>query len=279
MHQVIWLSLAGLLVGFSQVINKYISKSKHSPITLTTALMWLAAIFTLPFLFINSELPKSYNIWLLILVSACLFAFSFMLAIMAYKKADISTVSIIQKTSIILIVLIGIIFLKEKYTLFSLIGSGLILLAGFVVVIEQKKIIISEGIFWALLSTILGVGATILDKIILKSISPFVYASLNCFLVGLVFAPRKGFISEITQLIQTHFTWIMLSALLNSAGFVMILFVLKNTDVSQTIPVYDCIAFIIPILLGIAILKEHTNIKKKIIGTTLGIVGILLQYI
>jgi len=198
---------------------------------------------------------------------------------MAYKKADISTVSIIQKTSIILIVLIGIIFLKEKYTLFSLIGSGLILLAGFVVVIEQKKIIISEGIFWALLSTILGVGATILDKIILKSISPFVYASLNCFLVGLVFAPRKGFISEITQLIQTHFTWIMLSALLNSAGFVMILFVLKNTDVSQTIPVYDCIAFIIPILLGIAILKEHTNIKKKIIGTTLGIVGILLQYI
>jgi bacterial/archaeal transporter family protein len=272
------LALAGIMVGLAQVVNKKLSHSGYDSRTYTSVITLISATISIPLLFYRFSLPSLPLTWVLVLFSILAFAFSTFFGFQAYKLTDVSIVAIIQRTSIVFIALLGIFILKEKYNFSSYLGLTLIFSSGILLTYTKKKAPINKGVIFALLMALTGSMASLLDKVILSDFSPFTYLFINNLLVGMVFSFNLERIKQAGELMKNHFSQILFTSCLSTGAFLIILVVLKDTDVSKTMPVYKSLGLITPVLLGILILKEKRQIPQKIGGIILGTIGIMLLY-
>ncbi|MFA6572377.1 MAG: EamA family transporter [Bacteroidota bacterium] len=278
MTNILFLTLAGLLIGVVQIINKRLVSSNHRSTTYTSVTMLANAVVAFPLLFINFRISYSLYYWGAILLSVLLFTVSCYYGFKAYKEIDISAMSVIQRLNIVFVALIGLTFLRENYSVNNYVGFCLILAGGLVVVYEKRKLLINKGVIYALIATFFGAVSATLDKVILKDFSPFTYAFLSSFLVGITFLWRKDIVHDNIKLFQRHKILIILRSILGISSYILLLLVLAKTNVSQTMPVYKGLSLIIPVILGILVLGEKTNIKQKIAGTLMSLLGIMLMY-
>lgn len=270
------LLIAGLLSGVIQILNKKLAVLKHQSSTHAAVIALTNGVIGLPLILYQFRLPEFSKTWVLIVFSVVAYAISLLFYFVAYKHADVSLVSVVRRLSIVFITVIGVIFLHEELSFVNWLGVVLILLSGAVVAIDKKKIKFSTGVLFALFSAILASFCSVLDKQILHDISPFTYVVINNLLVGLVLLPRKGVVTDARDLLKHHWKLIILTAVLMDLGFALVLYVLQGTDVSQTMPVYMGLSFMMPIVFGIVLLKEKQKLRQKVIALALGLIGIFL---
>jgi len=278
MNVFIPLLIASFSISISQLLNKTLSKKGHSPTTYTSITMLSNALIAIPLLFIQPHFSQSIFIWVLIIASATIYGLSSVLTFKAFKTTDVSIVSIIQRLSIAFISFMGITLLKESYTPKTILGIVLIVASSIILVYKKTKKKIDTGILMSLGSAFFGAIASILDKKILFDFSPYSYVFVNNALIGILFLFNKNTIKETPHLIKNHTMRMLGTSILNVLSFVVLLVVLKNTDVSQTMPVYKGLTLIITVLLGVLFLGEKSQMKQKILGTILGMIGIFLMY-
>lgn len=272
------LSLAGIANGLSQVVNKKLTSSGHESVTYTAAVLLTCSLFSLPLFFYQPHISLSLSSWSLIFISITVFAFSTRFGFEAYKHADVSTVSILQRFNILFVALIGFLFLQENYTLKSIIGLLLIFFSGIILVFNKRKIQMNIGTVFVLLMVITNAIASALDKLILNDFSPYSYLFINNFLSGTVFLYSKKNAFQVKNLFQKRYPLILTTSALSTISVMLVWIVLQQTSVSQTMPVYKGLALIIPVVIGITLLNERQQLSQKLIGATLGIIGIVLQY-
>lgn len=277
-NELLLLSAAGLFSGVSQLINKKITSKEHRSSSYTIVIMLLNALLAVPLLFFNFYVSKSPLFWLLIIISATAFAISTLFSFKAYKETDVSVVSIVYRVNIILVALAGIIFLNESFSFNSYLGLFLIF-AGSIIVAFNKDFKVESGVIFALLMAVFGSMATVLDKIILDDFSPFTYVFVNNLLVGLVFAFNRSRIKDAANLLKKKPLPLLITSLLTTLSFAIVLVVLQKTDISQTMTAYKGISFITPVFLGVLLLGEKSKTTQKLTGALLGLAGILLLYI
>ncbi len=270
------LLFAGLLSGVIQVLNKKLAGSKHRSSTHAAVIALANGVVGLPFLLYQFRFPESPITWLLIVFSVLAYAISLLFYFIAYKHADVSLVSVVRRLSIVFIAILGVVFLREQLSFVNWLGVVLILLSGVVVAIDKKKIKLSTGVLFALFSAIFASVCSVLDKQILHDISPFTYVVINNLFVGLVLLPRKGVVTDVKDLLKHHWRLIILTAVLMDIGFALVLSVLQATDVSQTMPIYMGLSFMMPVVFGIVLLKEKQKLRQKIVAIVLGLLGIFL---
>lgn len=130
MFSLILLTIAGLFSSFSQIASKKLAKPDYSSESLTTAMMLLNALIALPLLFYKFGIPSEYRYWVLTFLSTLSFAFSTKYLFKALQLTDVSLVSILYKLNIVFVVIIGIVLLKEAYTIIQTIGLILIIFSS-----------------------------------------------------------------------------------------------------------------------------------------------------
>jgi len=270
------LILASVAIGLTYVVNKKLSHGKFSASTFTFLISYVNAFISIPLLFINFYITKNPFLWLLILVSALTFGLSSYFSFKAYKISDASTVSLIHKLNVVLAAVVGILFLREKYSSLSYIGLLLIVISNLFIIYDGKRIAVDRGIFYAFLMALTSSLAAVFDKIILKDFSAFTYVFINSILTGIMFSFRKGIFSEGIKLFRQNTRLVLVTSVLNVGSWAAFLFVLQNTTVSKTFPIYKSLSLIVPVVLGIVILKEKSKLWQKIVGTIVGVLGIAL---
>lgn len=266
------------MIGVSQVINKKISGSNHHSKTHTTVVMLMNTVISVPLLFFQFSLTTSIFTWLLIVISVVVYAFSTYFGFQAYKKTDVSLVAIIQRTSIVFTALIGILLLGESYSFQAYIGLLFIFLSGIIITYKKSHLKFDEGVLFAFLMALAGSIAAVLDKIILNDFSPYTYVFVNNLLVTAVFGLNRGRVREVVSVLKTNFWSVFLTALLWTGSFLLVSIVLKETDVSRTMPIYKTLGLITPVLIGITFLNEKQMLREKVAGIILGSVGIVLMH-
>jgi transporter family protein len=277
-NDLIFLSLAGLFSGISQLINKRLVKTGFSSKTYTVVIMLFNAFLAIPLLFYKFHIPTSLYYWVLVIISITSFAFSVLFGFKAYKTTDVSVVSIVYRLNIVLIAIVGIIFLGERYSLSAYFGLLLIFISSILFAFEGRKLKLSVGVIYALLMAFTGAIASVLDKVILNDFSPYTYAFFNNLLIGLVFAFSLKTLNEGKKLLSQNKLPVFFTAFFNIIAFVIVLVVLERTNVSKTLPTYKAFSLMTPVLLGVLILKERQKLPQKIAGVLLGLIGIFLLY-
>ncbi|MEK7543532.1 MAG: EamA family transporter [Patescibacteria group bacterium] len=270
------LTLASIAIGLTYIINKKLAHGKVNASTLTFVISYVNAFISIPLLFVNFSITKNPLLWLLILVSALTFGLSSYFSFRAYKLTDVSTVSLVHKLNVVVAALIGIVFLSERYSFLSYTGLILIVLSNIFLIYDGKRISIEKGIFFAFLMAIMSALAAVFDKIILNDFSPFTYVFVNSIITGMMFSFRKGVVSDGIQLFRQNTKLVLATSVLNVGSWAAFLFVLQNTTVSKSFPIYKSLSLIVPVVLGILILKETNKLWQKIAGTIIGVAGIIL---
>jgi len=267
---------AGAFIGLTYIINKVLSRGSYRASTFTFTISCVNTIFSIPLLFTNMYITKSPLLWLIIVLSAFIFGLSSYFSFKAYKLSDATTVSLLHKLDIVITAIIGIIFLHEQYSPTSYLGLALIVTSNIVLILEGRRLKIDKEIIYILLMALTSALAAIIDKVVLKDFSAFTYVFINNLLISVMFAIPKGTFKEAVNLFRENKLLVVSTSALNVGAWGAFLFVLQHTDVSKTYPIYTSLSIIVPVVLGIFVLRETNKLWQKILGSIIGVIGIIM---
>lgn len=192
----------------------------------------------------------------------------------SFKSNSVSLSAVLATISSVITTILGIIFYGESSNVFKFIGS-LIVLSAIILVNYQRKIKFDKYNLYALLGGIFyGISYT-LDKHFVLSWSPDFYQMVLCFTVGfssLIFAPRR-IVVELKQ-----FTSNLIPSIISSVVFFFLyqkfLFwaFTYGGEVGRIDVLNNTTVFIV-ILLEIILLKDHKDLKKKILSASIATIG------
>jgi glucose uptake protein len=133
---VIYSLIASFLTAVVVIVDKY-AQTYYSTTTYSFLVYLLPAIFFIPFVISKGKEVKSImkNSFWQILVAAVLSTVSYYLMLKAFTLADASIVYTITRASILITIIGGIIFLKEKEDMLKRLLVGVIILAGVLLLI------------------------------------------------------------------------------------------------------------------------------------------------
>jgi uncharacterized membrane protein len=235
----------------------------------------LAALFVL---FEIEQIPTKFDntseLWELLLLSIFSvfswlgFAYS---TFRARTSIELGAVSIISKTKIIWSALFGVSFLNETLTFLQMMGTILILVASLLISTSNNMNLLFSNNLHAWLAPIFLTLAIGFDKVLTlylpSSVILFIGFSGTALLTPLLFKVHYGLIKKV--LVNA-----VITATCGTASYYFLLKVLNTSAFSLVMVLFQG-AFIFDILFGYFFLKEHTNLKTKIVSCLLATLGIL----
>lgn len=270
------LLLASIGLGLTYILNKKLSLTKFHSATYMLVLSVMGTFLSVPLLLFQPTIPSSWVFWPLAIISATAFGIGMFFGFRAFKLTDASVVSLVHNLDIAFVAIIGITLYSETYSFISYLGLLLIMASAALLLYDGKKIRVDQGFIFAFLLAIGSTISSVADKKLLEVFSPFTYAFINNGLISLLFLGHKTARQEAIKLFKSNTRLLALISFINVGAWVTFLFVLQSTNVSKTLPIFKSLTLIIPVVLGILILKEKQKLWQKLVGMTLGAIGILL---
>jgi drug/metabolite transporter (DMT)-like permease len=275
--------LSGTIRGIGYIVSKYISLGKGSAHAMALANEIMDTLITLPIGIIylaQNPVNLEFGVLLLAIVSAAMYGLCVALQYAALKRIDMSVMGIILRLNILFTSLIGVVVLHENMNAWNYLGLLAILSGNFAVVYKKGKFDFNQGVLFAILAAICSALASVMDKQVLNSINSVFYVFLNSLLImlTLLLMKPKALKESVGLIRKRFFIFLLYSSIIVSAWFIGS-YVLQNMDVSKFTPVQKSITLIIPVISGILIFKEKQNLREKIVGLGLAIIGIALMYI
>lgn len=273
---VILAALAGLGSNILNFFSRFILKDKDGD---STTWAWtfefLRLLFFAPFLLFDFKIDTSLKS-LIILLSVGLTEFiSVYFYMKMHKYTHLSISTILSRTRLIWVPVIAFLFFGERLSNFEYIGI-LILFLGLSIAVAPHKLFLDKGSVYANLAAFMIAVNTVL----LKQTVPFastpvimIFFSLPAVILFPLFMKNakqrlihQNFDRKIPKLVGTG---------ANVAALFLLMAALRVGDVSRVNALYQGM-LVTGVLSGIIILKERQDIKRKLIGTAVTIVGIVL---
>ncbi len=267
--------VSGILLGITESINKNITETRFSAFAYSFLQTFLNfAFYLVPFL-LFSKLPAWHMSYFLVFVNASILFFSNIFVIKAYKTEDISIVTILIRTSLVVAFLNGIFLLSESLSLIKIIGVGTILIGILIIFYENKKIKLTIGLILALSAGILWGFVTYFSKLILKTFDPLSYLVLVQLITAslLFLVPRTR--RDLPNIVKIYKWKILLSRITAVSAIYLIVWSIQNGNISIVNTNFETFALLSSVLIGIFILKEKTQLIKKFVGMGFCILGII----
>jgi len=279
-------SLAFILVIFSTLThaiwNLILKKVQGGVVFL-----WIFTTFTwvlyIPIIILNFNRISSFlNIssFLFCTLSIIMHILYFFLLEKAYYYGDLSIIyPITRGLSPVFTIIFAICFMNESLNIFEILGTGLILFGTFLLSITSEKNIQMKkaGLFFAILCSISITTYTLTDKYIMATlaVSPFLLDFLNNIGRSIVLTPYifKNS-SKAKYLFKNYKKEAFIIAILSPISYLMILFAMKHMQISIISPMRQ-LSIVIGSFLGIVVLKESSNLYKKI-GVMITFIGVVL---
>lgn len=173
--------------------------------------------------------------------------------------------------------MLGAFLLHDSYSVLKVVGIVLILSAIFFLNFNRKEKLNKYNLFAILGGLCFGVAFTI-DKSMVTAMSPFMYLGLMCLSVAIVSAITsfKLIIKETKGLVAKNFIPMVSSASFGSAFNLFTFFAYKNgANVGIADAVNNTVVFVV-ILLEILLLKDKTNLFRKLLCALVAVSGAIL---
>lgn len=277
---------SAFFAGITSILAKCgISKADSNVATALRCIVIL--VFSWIMVFITGSFSQLTTISMKTLLFLVLSGFSTGASWLFYFKAlqigDINKVVAVDKSSIVLTILLSFLLFQEKVTLFKLIGMVCITI-GTYFMIEKKKIIENKtGKSWftyAILSVIFASLTTILGKIGITNIESNLGSAMRTSVVlvmswVIVFVFKKQ--HTIKDIPKKELGFICLSGVATGASWLCFYKALKIGPASLVVPI-DKLSILITVFFSYFVFHETIS-KKVFIGLLLITVGTLVMLI
>ena len=200
-----------------------------------------------------------------------------------FKALDLGTVSKVtpvDKTSIVLTLILSSLFLNEKITNIKIISIVLILLGTFLTIKkESKDSKDNRWILYAILTAVFTSTTTILSKIGIENTNTTLITFLRTVVVLIIlttitlFKKKYKYIKDIKN---RSWLFIILSGLSTSLSWLFYFKALALGEASIVFPI-EKLSLVVSILISIIFLKEKVS-KKQITGIIIIIIGTSLLF-
>lgn len=274
-YWVILAVLAGIGSNISNFISRYILKDGGDASAWAWTFEFLRLLFFIPFLFFDFRIDLNLKS-IIIFLSAGLTEFiSIYFYMKMHKFTHLSISSILSRTRLIWVPVFAFLFFGERLNNLEYIGI-VILFLGLSIVVAPHKFFIDKGAIYANLAAVM----IALNTVFLKQAAPFastpvimIFYSLPAVILFplLMKNAKKRLISQNLN----HKIPKLLGAGVTTAALFLLIAALRIGDVSQVNGLYQGM-LVVSVLAGIILLKERKDIFKKLLGTAVAIIGILL---
>ena len=270
---------AACIYGCNEILGKYITDKKSEPILIGFFVNFYCLLIALLFLLFQ---PIQYSINLPVILGLLFVGLIYALGTYTYyyalKLSPISEFTLLTRSSVILIPLGGMLFLKESFKDFQSLGIILIILGVIALTWTGKSISLHKGGLFALVTALLFAIGALIDKVLIDNFSALLYQVLSYILMVIFLTPALFVVTKKSKILPSFKTHIML---FTSAGlFVLAGFLLLNAYQSGGFVSYVNLVtqFRIPIVIlyGVLILKEKERILNKLIAMILIVTGTFL---
>lgn len=272
---IIFATLGGLSSNLFNFLSRYVLKDEGD----SSSWAWLYETLRTPLFlllaFFDFRLEVSLYSFTLLLALGITEFISVYLYMKMHSYSHLSISTILSRTRLIWIPLLGFFFLSENLRFLDYLGI-LLLFLGVSATVAPHKLLIDKGAIYAQLAAFVIAINVILLKISANIASPFVllffYSLPSVILFPIL---MKDYKKRLIRESKKNFLPKLVGAIASmGAGYFLVL-ALKNGDVSKVNAIYQGM-MITGVIAGIIFLKEREDIFKKLIGTTLALVGVLL---
>ncbi len=267
--------LAGVFSNLGSFFFRYLLKDGDD----STAYAWFyelmrLCIFSFIALFSFKLSVDIRSLTMLVILGILEFlAIFFMMKMHAFSHLSVST--IVLRTRLIWIPIIAFFLFHESLSLLEYSGIA-ILFFGLSIVTSPRKWLVDKGTTFAFIAAF----ATALVNIALKETS--LVASISVAMVfmalpSVILFPlfMKNARKRIKTSLKTNFKLKFLSGIINAAAIYLLALAISFGSVSKVSAIYQGM-MIVAVIAGIFILKEKENALRKIIGSVITILGVLL---
>jgi drug/metabolite transporter (DMT)-like permease len=271
--------LGGLLFATNRMMVRSILSKGTDPIAFMAIHELIAGILLLPFAFVNLHLPHDYNHWLLLLVAVIMIFFADFYGFLSLNRIEASLFQIIGQFRHIIVLFGGFLFFSESLTISKVLAVALIIFGVLITLLEKARLKTNIGYVYALLSVVSISLASLAIKADTNTVSIAFLASASLIVSGVLAAGISLVRHEnMRPLIRSNVrNQLLLAAVIFSVFEFVYFAALGKGEASKVIPVTQS-SMIFTLIGGYLFLGERDNMAKKILGSSLIIVGIVLLY-
>ncbi len=284
MSYILFAFLSAFFAGVTSILAKVGIKDvdSHLATAIRTAVV---VVFSWLMVFIKTDLSEaviSSKALLFLVLSGLTTGASWMCYFYALKIGNINVVVPIDKSSTVLAMLLGVIFLDEKLTILKavcmvLIAVGTILMINKKEASSKKK---TSYIFYALLSAVFAAATSILGKVGVENVDSDLGTAIRTIVVLImawliVFAGKKE--SQIKKIEKKSFMFIILSGFATGASWLCYYRALSTGDAGIVVPI-DKLSILITVAFSYIVFGEKLKVKNAF-GLAMITLGTLLLLI
>lgn len=220
------------------------------------------------------------HVYVFILLSSSLYAFNAILCFKALQSIEVSKFSVLYATRAVVTIIIASVFLKEGLTAIQLLGSGMILFSILYLNTKSLKEFLRFGkgeVFTLTAALAFGI-ATVSDKYIIEWFDFIPYLTLDFLLPAIILiAIKPKVVKEFGKLlIPKTLPIILLFSTLYALAALTFFGAMDASDNTSLVSSIGQITTVATVILGIVVLKEREDMKKKLLAGFLGFAGLLL---
>lgn len=270
---IIYALVSAIFSGLTSVLASYSSKlNKVDSILITTIRTFIILVLSFIATLIYKTFNEIYNLDIKTIIFLILSGISTTLLWIFYFKAldtgDVSKVTPIDKTSIVITLILSMIFLHEKITIIKVI-SIIFILVGTLLTVNKKTTNEKDNkwILYSILTAIFTSTTTIISKIGLNDIDSVLATFIRTVIVFIILIfiviIKKKYV-YLKDISKKSLRYVIYSGITNTLSWLFYFASLKDGETSIVFTI-EKLSIIVTILLSVIFLKEKLN-RKQIIG-------------
>lgn len=257
---------------------KFVTKSMNNSGALTILIQIISSLTCILIIpLFEIKFPSNYKVYIFLFLAIIFYTLNDRLGTTARSGIDASTYNILKQLSTVFMIIMGLFFFKEQFVLNKIVGALLIILSNLLVFYKKENFGINKYLILGILANISLSIALFLDVNYSKEFNLAFYVLLT-FLIPLILI----FIFErikVKQIINEYKKSNKIILLVTSISWsIMMISKLKTYELGSVIVVapLTSLTVILNIFVSYFLLKEKSNLIKKIIAGILIVIGILL---
>lgn len=278
-----WILYAFLAAIFSGLTTIFAKKGVKNIDSLLSTSIRTAIILIISFLIViifNSFEKINIKTFIFLILSGISTALLWINYFKALDYGNVNEVTPVDKTSIVITLVLSSIFLNEKITILKIISCILIIVGTFLMANKSEHSNNKKWLLYAILTAIFTSVSAIISKIGLRDINPSLgnfYRTIIVFILIWFYVIIKKKQKNIITIKRQTWIYLIISGFTTSLSWLFYFYALKNGEASMVFPI-EKLSVVVSIGLSYIILKEKMT-KKSIIGLILIIIGTLILLI
>lgn len=279
---IVYALVSAIFSGLTSVFAKS-GINKEDSLLSTFIRTIIITIFLFIVVLLKNNLSDIYNLDTKTIIFLILSGISNTLLWICYFKAldlgNVSKVTPIDKTSIILTLILSGIFLNEKITVVKILSIILILTGTLLTIKKSDEKVNNKWIIYAVLTAIFTSTTTILSKIGIEKINTnlttFLRTLVVLIILTIIIIIKKKY-KNIKKLNKKNYIFIILSGISTSLSWLFYFSSLSIGEVSIVFPI-EKLSLVVSIISSRIFLKEELS-KKQILGIVIIVIGTSLLF-